>query len=375
MKTLNNNLSLRKTRWLNMHLFIKQFLSQLFIIISVFLMGCDAKTQAPMHGDFAMSVVAESVTLEKVEDRISLVGNLAADETVEIKNQAAGVIEKIGFKEGQMVKKGEILITIDAQKINAMLAQAEANLGLAQTTFERLASLITAGAISQQELDQSKSDLEAKKAEVDLIKAQLKETIIRSSFDGVMGERNVSLGQFIDQGTTLTYLISQNPIKAEFHVPEKSLRQLKTGQLIEVTVAAYPDETFKGEVYFIAPQLDEQTRTALVKAKLPNPDGKLRQGMFANLNLIVNVRTHALTIPEIALIPKGEEVYVFVIDSENKAQMKPVVIGLRIDSKVEITQGLSAGEKVVTEGHQKIGPGSLIHIKNDPAGEPPLNTK
>jgi membrane fusion protein (multidrug efflux system) len=328
-----------------------------------------------MPGDFAMSVIAEAVRQEKIEDRIALVGNLAADEAVEIKNQIAGLIEKIGFQEGQSVKKGQMLIMIDAQKINAVLAQAEANLGMAQTTFDRLSSLITAGAISQQEFDQAKSDLEAKKAEADLIKAQLKETVISASFDGVMGERKVSLGQFVEQGTTLTHLISQDPMKAEFHVPERSLGQLKVGQSIEVTVAAYPQETFTGQVYFIDPQIDEQTRTALVKARIPNPEGKLRRGMFANLNLIINVRAQALTIPETALIPKGEEVYVFIVDSENKAQMRPVKVGLRMDNKAEILEGLSLGDKVVAEGHQKIGPGSAVKIKNTSESDLLLNKK
>ncbi len=317
-----------------------------------------------------MSVIAEPVKEEKIEDRISLVGNLMADEAIEIKNQLAGMIEEIGFEEGQAVKKGQMLFTLDAQKMNAELAQAQANLGMAKTTFDRLSSLITDGAISQQEFDQAKSDLESRGAETDLIKARLKESVISAAFDGVMGERTVSLGQFVNAGTTLTYLVSQNPMKAEFRVPERFLGQLKERQSIEVTVAAYPEETFEGAVYFIDPQVDEQTRTALVKAKLPNPDGKLRQGMFANLNLIIAVRSRALTIPETALIPRGEEVYVFVVDNENKAQMKQVKIGLRMAGKAEIIDGLSAGENVIFEGFQKIGPGSPVQIKSNVENPP-----
>ena len=339
--------------------------SLFFLGLSLVAIGCGGGDHGGgMHGGFSVSVVAEPVKEERIEDKISLVGSLAADEIVEIKNQIAGVIERIGFQEGQAVTEGQMLFMIDAQKLDATLAQAEANLGLAQTTFDRLSSLISAGAISQQEFDQAKSDLESKKAEADLIKARLKETVISASFDGVMGERKVSLGQFVEQGTTLTFLISQDPLKAEFHVSERFLGQLKEGQSIEVTVAAYPDETFAGEVYFIDPQVDEQTRTALVKAKLPNPDGKLRRGMFANLDLIVAVRAQALTIPETALIPKGEEVYVFVVDNESKAQMKPVKVGLRMAAKAEIIEGLSAGENVVVEGYQKIGPGSPVTIRN-----------
>jgi membrane fusion protein (multidrug efflux system) len=335
-----------------------------WLLAFLFLAGCGSGNEAGTHGEFPVSVIAEPVKQEKIEQKISLVGNLAADEAVEIKNQVDGLIERIGFEEGQPVKAGQMLFMIDSRKLTASLAQAEANASLAQTTFDRLSSLITAGAISQQEFDQAKSDLEAKKAEVDFIKAQLKETIIIASFEGVMGQRAVSLGQYVNQGTTLTYLISQNPLKAEFSVPERFLGQLKENQTIEVAVAAYPDKKFGGRVYFIAPQIDEQTRTALVKAKLPNPGGKLRRGMFANLDLIVDVRARALTVPEIALIPKGDEVYVFVVDNENKAQMKEVKVGLRMARKAEIIEGLSAGENVVTEGYQKIGPGSLVSIKN-----------
>ncbi len=328
------------------------------------LVGCGAPKKKGPPAGFAVSVVAEIVKREKIEEKISLVGSLAADEFVEIKNEIAGVIEEIGFDEGQPVDKGQMLFMIDADKLKASLSQAEANLGLAHTTFDRLSSLIKSGAVSQQEYDQAKSDLEAKEAELELIKAQLKETVITAAFGGVMGERKVSLGQFVNQGATLTYLINQDPLKAEFRVPERFLGQLKEGQTIEVTVAAYPDEKFQGEVYFIDPQVEEQTRTALVKAKLPNPQGKLRRGMFANLDLIVSVRSQALVVPEAALILKGDNVFVFAVDPENKAQMKKVQVGVRLAGKAEIVEGLSEGENVVVEGYQKIGPGSPVKIKS-----------
>ncbi|OGX08402.1 MAG: hypothetical protein A2Z88_02215 [Omnitrophica WOR_2 bacterium GWA2_47_8] len=336
----------------------------MFGLFVLFLAGCGKQGGMP-HGGFAVSVVAAPVKEERIEEKISLVGTLVANETVEIKNQVAGVIEQIGFEEGQTVKKGQMLFMIDAHKLNATLAQTEANLSMAQTTFDRLSSLISAGAISQQEFDQAKSDLEVNKAKIDLIKAQLAETVLPASFDGVMGERKVSVGQFVEQGTTLSYLISQDPIKAEFRTPERFLGQLKEGQSIQVTVAAYPDDIFDGDVYFIDPQVEEQTRTALIKAKLPNSEGKLRQGMFANLDLLVNVRSKALTIPEEALIPKGDEVYVFAVDSESKAQIKPVKVGIRLAGKAEILEGLSAGENVIVEGYQKVGPGSPVKMKDN----------
>ncbi len=335
------------------------------LLVLPMLAGCGQKKAAGKggYGGFAVNVVAEAVKQEKIEDKIFLVGTLAADEAIEIKNEVSGVIEKIGFDEGQAVKKGQMLFTIDASKLNASLSQTEANLHLAQTTFDRLSSLIKAGAVSQQEFDQAKSDLDAKKAEVDLMKAQLEETVILASFDGVVGERKASIGQYVSQGTKLTYLIRQDPMKAEFRVPERYLGQLKEGQDIEVTVAAYSNEKFDGQVYFIDPRVEEQTRTALVKAKVPNKEAKLRTGMFANLDLIVSVRQEALVVSERALIPQADDIYIFVVDSESKAQKKLVKVGVRLAGKAEITEGLSVGENVIVEGYQKIGPGSAVKIK------------
>lgn len=353
-----------KENTMRARLFYLFILGTALFLSSLALTGCGNQKRKEPPGGFAVSIVAETVTEEKIEEKISLVGSLAADEFVEIKNEIAGVIEEVGFDEGQPVEKGQMLFMIDADKLKASLAQAEANLGLAKTTFNRVSSLIKAGAVSLQEYDQAQSDLEAKQAERELIKARLKETVIAAAFDGVMGERRVSLGQFVNQGATLTYLINQDPLKAEFRVPERFLGQLKEGQTIEVTVAAYLDEEFKGEVYFIDPQVEEQTRTALVKAKLPNPEGKLRRGMFANLNLIVNVRPRALVVPEEALILKGDDVFVFVVDPQSKAQMKKVKVGVRLPGKAEIVEGLAEGENVVVEGYQKIGPGSAVKIKH-----------
>lgn len=350
-----------------------KFLKYSLLMAMASVMGCGQPKAGMPPGGFAVSVVAVPVSEEKIEDKISLVGTLAADESVEIKNEISGVIEQLGFDEGQKVQQGQMLFMIDAGKLNASLAQAEANIGLAKTTFDRLSSLIKAGAVSQQEYDQAKSDLEAKQAEVDLIKAQLKETVISATFDGVMGERKVSVGQYVDQGTSLSFLIRQDPMKAEFNVPERFLGQLKENQEVEINVAAYPEEKFKGQVYFIDPRINENTRTTLVKAKVPNSDGKLRSGMFANLDLIVNIRQNALTVPETALIPRGEEVNVFTV-VDNKAQMKPVKVGIRLAGKAEIIEGLSAGDIVITEGHQKIGPGSPVNVKNSSEEAQPVQS-
>ena len=159
-------------------------------------------------------------------------------------------------------------------------------------------------------------------------------------------------------------------MKVQVKVPEKYLRQLQLGRLLEFTVAAFPDDKFRGEVYFISPQIDERTRTALVKARIPNPQGKLRGGMFASLNLTLQLRDSAIVIPEPALMSNGDNYTVFVVDANGKAQIRPIEVGERLAGKAEILKGLNAGEKVVVEGVQKLVPGATVEFAPKEAAAP-----
>ena len=332
------------------------------------LAGCGApsdKAKAGGHkgmGGFATPVVGAKVSAQELLEKVSVVGSLAANEMVEVRAQIESKVTEIHFEEGQKVSKGDVLLVLDRQKLEAMLAESKANLEMTQSTFTRMQALVDGGAVSKQEFDQAQSDLASKKAQVDLITAQLSDTVITASFDGVIGSREISLGQVISKDKILTVLINENPMKVDFHVPERYASRVKVDQEVLLNVAAYPQEVFKGQVYFVDPQVDPLTRTFLVKAKVENPDTKLRRGMFAKLDLVVNQKSDALMIPEIALIPKGEEVFVFIVDQENKAQMSPVKIGIRQAGTVEVLSGLKAGDVVVTEGFQKIGPGSPVAV-------------
>lgn len=324
--------------------------------------GCGKSSPQGARGGMTVQVVAFKSVRQPVSEKISLVGNLAANESVEIKSEIDGRVEEIGFEEGQKVKKDQVLFKINEQKLQASLAQAQANLTLAETTARRYQALIESQAISRQEFDQATAALDANKAELELIKAQREDATILAPFDGVMGQRLVSVGQFISKGTSLSFLISQDPVKAEFKVPERYLSQVKEGQAIDIRVAAYPDDVFSGEVYFIDPKIDESTRTALLKARVPNPEGKLRPGMFSNLDLIVATR-RAIVIPETALIIKGDAISVFVVDEKNTAHLRPVKAGLRLAGMVEIAEGLNEGEIVVTEGFQKLMEGAGVKMR------------
>lgn len=333
------------------------------------LSGC--KPKGGGHGGpppgFAVSVVGAKTVVESIEEKIALVGTLAANESVEIKSQINGIIEKISFDEGQKVEEGDVLLRIDDGQIKASLDDAQARLNLAETTLERLKGLVESRAVSQQEYDEAAANLETTRAQVAMMKDKLNYSVIAAPFDGITGERMVSPGQYISMGASLTSLISLNPIKVEFTIPERHLSWIKEKQEVEIHVTAYPEETFKGEVYFIDPQVDELMRSVLMKAKVSNRDGRLKPGMFANLNLIINTKDNALVIPETSVIVKGDETAVFVVAEDNKASMRPVKLGLRLPGRVEVLDGLSEGDVVVVEGFQKLGEGSLVNVRFEEA--------
>jgi membrane fusion protein (multidrug efflux system) len=168
----------------------------------------------------------------------------------------------------------------------------------------------------------------------------------------------------------LTRLVDLDVVKVEVKVPEKYLRQLQNGQPLEFAVAAFPDERFRGEVYFISPQIEESTRTALVKARIPNAEGKLRGGMFASLDLQLQLRDAAIVIPEPALMSNGDKFSVFVVDAQGSAQLRPIEVGYRLAGRAEVLKGLEAGERVVVEGVQKLRPGAPVKLAPPEAAAP-----
>lgn len=332
--------------------------------------GCGRAPSGGPQRAMAVHVVAYQVASQPIEERLELVGTLAANEVIEIQSELDGAVEELRAEEGQAVRRGDMLFRIDEAKLQAAYREANANLELAKTTLERYRVLVANGAVSKQEYDQAQATYQTRLAAAELALEQLRDARITAPFDGVLGARLVSVGQFVTKGTRLTTLISQDPMKAEFRVPERYLSRVAVGQAVDLGVAAYPEERFAGTVFFIEPQIDEATRTALVKARVPNPDGRLRRGMFASLALIVSMREQALVIPESALLLRGDETSVFVIEG-NTAMPRPVTTGLRLPGRVEVTGGLSEGALVVIEGTQKLAPGAAVSVEyaTDPFGE------
>ena len=326
-------------------------------------------------GGFAVQAVVVEARRQPVSEALSLIGTVAANESVELKSETDGTVQEILFKEGQAVKRGDLLVVLDETKFAAQLAQAEANFKLSQANYDRAKQLLDDKLISRQEFDQTASQFQANKAGLDLMQRQLKDARIYAPFGGVMGARQISPGQVISKNTTLSWLVDLDPVKVEINVPERYLSQVAVGQTIEFGVAAFPEERFRGEVYFISPQLDPAMRTALIKARIPNPQHKLKGGMFASLMLTLQLRDAAIVVPEPALMNAGDAVTVFVVDDKGLAQVRPIKVGLRLAGKAEVLSGIQPGDKVVVEGGQKLFPGAAVKPAPPEAAAPYLQTE
>jgi len=332
--------------------------------------GCKKPAAATAAARPPVQVIVVEARRQPVSETLSLPATVAPNETVELKPEADGIVLEIHFAEGERVSKGQILVQLDATKLAAELAEAEANLRLSGANHERAKQLFQNKLISQQDFDQTASSFAVNQAGLELKRRQLKDASVSAPFSGIVGARQVSPGQVVSRSTSLTSLVDLDVVKIEVKIPEKYLRQLRVGQPLEFSVAAFPDEKFHGEVYFISPQIDEGTRTALIKARIPNAEGKLRGGMFASLDLTLQLREAAIVIPEPALMSNGDLFSVFIVDEKGTAQIRPVQVGYRLAGKAEIVKGLESGDKVVVEGLQKLHSGSAVKLAPAEAAAP-----
>jgi membrane fusion protein (multidrug efflux system) len=329
----------------------------------VFIAGCKKQAAGPAKMPPPQVVVAEA-RRERVVETLSRVANIQANEMVAISSETDGVVQEMPFEEGQKVEKGQLLVRLDETKLAATLAQAEANFKLSEANFERAKQLAAEKLISQQEFEQNAATFQANQANLDFTKRQLKDAKILAPFEGVVSSRQVSPGQIITKNTIISWLIDYDPVKVEFHVPEKFLGQVKEKQPIEVTVEAFPNEIFRGKVFFVSPYVDPTNRTAQVKAYIPNPDHRLKPGMFASLQLTLLVRENSTVIPEAAItqILTNSQAMVIAVDGSGTAQLRKIKTGVRLVGAIEVLEGLKPGEKVIVEGLQKVVPGAPVRI-------------
>ncbi|HEY1460229.1 MAG TPA: efflux RND transporter periplasmic adaptor subunit [Casimicrobiaceae bacterium] len=326
-----------------------------------------AAAPAPVGG--GVSVEASKVARVALPQGITAVGSLRSDESVTLRPEVAGRISAIQFREGERVTKGTPLVRLDTAVAEAEAQQARANLTLAQQKHTRALDLEKKGFISSQAKDEAENNLRVAEASLALSEAKLAKLTIMAPFTGIIGLRSVSVGDYVKEGADMVNLEAVDPLKVDFRVPEIYLTQLGVGQSLQLTLDAMPGKTYEGKVFAINPLLDAAGRSVVIRAQVKNQDAALRPGMFTRVRLLTRDLQETLVVPEQAIVPQGEEWFVYrVVDG--KAQRAKVDIGQRRDGKAEIIKGLQDGDTVVTAGQLKLREGVPVQIAAAPTAAP-----
>jgi len=304
-------------------------------------------------------VAVEVVKAERMADRITSVGTVLPDERVDVRSEISGRVREIRFREGTRVARGDLLVKIDDSELRAQLARAESRLVIAQKDADRQRDLYDQHVASQREFDNAVNNLGVAKAELDLTRAQLDKTDIRAPFAGLVGLRSVSVGTYVSPATPITTLQNDRPVKIDFTVPERYAASVAKGDSIHFTVEGSA-RVFAGSVYALESDIDQATRTMGVRATSPNTDGALVPGAFAEVEVILPERSTIL-VPSFAVIPelRGHRVFVF---RGGKAESRTIRIGVRTEERVEVVDGLAAGDTLITSGILQLKPGAPVSV-------------
>jgi membrane fusion protein (multidrug efflux system) len=307
----------------------------------------------PPGGGVAVEVA--TVAAADFSDEASAVGTLKSSESVVLRPETPGRIAAINFRDGAVVARGAVLVALDAAVQEAELQQARANLTLAQSNHKRNQELVEKKFVSQQSLENSSAALKVQEAAVQLAEAKAGRMRIRAPFDGIVGLRNVSVGDYIKEGADLINIEDIGTLRVDFRLPETYLGRVRKGQTVEVTSDALPGEQFKAVLDAVDPMVDQNGRAISSRARLDNAAGRLRPGMFVRVRLLFGERKGVLMLPEQAVVPGAQPSVFKVVDG--KAVATNVGLGVRRAAQVEVVAGLVAGDVVVTAGQLKLRDG------------------
>ena len=319
-------------------------------------------------------VETEVVQPRPIRDVAELVGQLEAREAVEIRAEISGIVREILFEEGARVEAGALLVRLRDEERAAELGAARARERLAEDTHRRFRQLAEEEVTSKWELERVTRELDVARAELERARVRLDKTQIRAPFAGRLGSRAISPGDRIDSRTPIVELQATERLRLAFAVPERFAPLARVVAPLEVAVAAYPDEWFPGEVYFVAPSVDPVSRQLLLKGWVPNAEGRLWPGQFTRIRIEVARRDDALAVPDSALVYDGDATFVWRVASERKAERVPVEIGLRQQGRIEIRKGVAPGDEIVVAGTNKIFPGATLVAGSPPAASAQAET-
>ena len=303
----------------------------------------------------------------RIEDDALAVGTLRSNQGVLMRPEVSGRIVKLGFADGQSVKRGQLLVQLDDSLQQAQVKQAEAQSSIARTNLQRSRELLAQNFISQSAVDQNAAALEVAQAQVTLAQAQAARMQVVAPFDSIAGIKMVNLGDYVKDGADLVNLEDLSSLWVDFRLPERFVGRIKPGQSVEITLDAMPGRQFKAVVGALDSQLDANGRSVLVRARLVKGDSALRSGMFARARLVLSVKESALVVPEEALVPQGDKQFVIKLVPGEKGLMSQRIearIGQRANGRVEMLAGLAEGDTVVLAGQARLmrGESQLVRV-------------
>lgn len=313
----------------------------------------------PQIGAIPVEIV--TATQQTIPVIINAIGTLTALQQVDVSPQGAGQVAKIGFKDGQEVRRGDLLFQLNDADALAQLASALAQQRWSQLDYQRKLRLFKQAAVAKQDVDLAKATLQENQATVAQKQVLVQDMHLTAPFNGKISSAQVSVGQYVGVGQTLATLVGLDHLRVVFSVPETYLPQLQLGQTLQVTSETLPGKTFAGIVLYIAPLVDTTTRMVQVQADLPNPKHQLTPGMYVKIIQQIAERPHTIVIPDLSLVASIEGNNVFVVQN-NRAHQVAVQVGQRWDNQVEILSGLHLNDVVVISGQQKLHDGSPVRI-------------
>lgn len=318
-------------------------------------------------------VSATEARTESWTPSIKAVGSVKAVNGIEVANEVPGVISSINFESGDTVKKGDILIRLNTAIDEAAVRTRRAEAQLAEQEFKRISDLLPKRAVSQSQFDESKANFDAAQARVNEADAQLSKKVIRAPFDGTLGIRMVDQGEYIATGTPIVEINMLDPIYVDFTLSEKNLQDVAREYSVVATVAAVPEQEFKGKVSAINTSVNPETRTVRVRATLSNPQKLLRPGMFATIRTLQPKDDEVVTVPRTAVSYNTYGDFVFVIEENDGGDLvvnrRSVTAGQTRDKRVAILSGLEAGEKVVSKALLRLRAGQKVKIQEESSGQ------
>ncbi len=390
-------------------------LSVLLLALSIAVVvaaGCgekDSESDRPAGGPRVTLVDVAIVESENVEVTIRSVGSIEAVDRVDVAPEIEGIVERIHFVENQQVKKGDVLVQLNDRKLALVAQQADDSLQTAgaalelaratvrrtqadvesrKSTFERDKSLYEDGITSEAAYVESKAAYDSAAAAVEeavaaslraergvtaaktllaLAKERLSDARITAPLSGILGERLVSPGDYVESGQPLVELVVMDPLEISFSVPGKYRGRVRTGQTAFFSSPSVADRVFSGETTFMSPTADASTRSIKIKARLSNEDNLLQPGLFGAVRLLLENHPNAPVIPESAVVPRGDETYVYMVN-DSKALLRKVVLGEYIEGRIEVLEGVKVGETVITAGQQKVADGFPVRVRESAPG-------